>query len=43
MGRLPASFDFLLFSPEEVARWRNSMNHVVFHALQEGKVLYERT
>ena len=43
MGRLPASFDFLLFSPEEIARWRDSMNHVVCHALREGKVLYERT
>lgn len=43
MGRLPASFDFLLFSPGEIARWRDSVNHVVCHALREGKVLYERT
>lgn len=43
MGRLPASFDFLLFTPEEVAHWRDSLNHVIGRALREGRVLYERT
>ena len=43
MGRLPVSFDFLLFSPEEIAHWRDSVNHVISHALREGKVMYERT
>jgi hypothetical protein len=43
MGRLPASFDFLLFSPEEMTHWRDSVNHVICRALREGKVLYERT
>ncbi|MBF0154162.1 MAG: nucleotidyltransferase domain-containing protein [Magnetococcales bacterium] len=43
MGHLPASFDFLLFSPAEVTRWQNSVNHVVCRALREGKTLYERT
>ncbi|MBF0460685.1 MAG: nucleotidyltransferase domain-containing protein [Magnetococcales bacterium] len=42
MGHLPASFDFLLFSPEEVTHWRESVNHVVCCALREGKVVYER-
>lgn len=42
MGRLPASFDFLLFSPGEIARWQDSVNHVICRALREGKVLYER-
>lgn len=42
MGRLPASFDFLLFSPEEIVHWRDSVNHVICRALREGKVVYER-
>lgn len=36
------SKDVLLYSREEVARWRSSANHVVAHALREGKLLYER-
>lgn len=43
MGHLPASFDFLLFSPEEITHWRDSVNHVIGRAMREGKVLYERT
>ncbi|MBF0098250.1 MAG: nucleotidyltransferase domain-containing protein [Magnetococcales bacterium] len=42
MGRLPLSFDFLLFSPEEINRWEGNINHVIHRALQEGVVLYER-
>lgn len=42
MGHLPASFDFLLYSPDEVARWQKSLNHVIARALREGLVLYER-
>lgn len=34
--------DVLLFSPEELRRWRNATNHVIARALQEGVVLYER-
>ncbi|MBF0175156.1 MAG: nucleotidyltransferase domain-containing protein [Magnetococcales bacterium] len=36
------SKDILLYSRDEVARWRNSLNHVVGHALREGRSLYER-
>ncbi|MBF0164528.1 MAG: nucleotidyltransferase domain-containing protein [Magnetococcales bacterium] len=42
MGHLPASFDFLLYSPEEVEQWRNRVNHVICRAMKEGRVLYER-
>lgn len=42
MGHLPFSFDFLLFSPEEVNRWQSSVNHVICQAIRDGKVLYER-
>lgn len=34
--------DFLVYSPEEIERWKNAPNHVVAHALKEGKILYER-
>jgi predicted nucleotidyltransferase len=34
--------DILVFSREEVEKWRNSPNHIVSICLREGKVLYER-
>jgi predicted nucleotidyltransferase len=33
--------DFLVFTPEEIEKWKDAMNHVIAHALKEGKVLYE--
>ena len=39
--RLPA--DVLLYSREEVDRWRGSENHVISQALKEGRVLYARS
>ncbi len=35
--------DVLVFSRDEVERWRNSRNHVIARALREGKVLYARS
>ena len=35
--------DLLLFSREEVEKWRDTTNHIVRIALKEGKTLYERT
>jgi uncharacterized protein len=34
--------DILFFTPDEIEKWRHTMNHVVSEALREGKVLYER-
>ena len=34
--------DFLIYSPEEIAKWEGVETHVVHHAMKEGKVLYER-
>jgi predicted nucleotidyltransferase len=34
--------DILLFTPDEIEKWRDTTNHVVSEALREGKVLYER-
>lgn len=35
--------DILVYSTDEVDRWRDSKNHVIAHALREGKVLYARS
>ena len=37
-----APADILVYSHEDVAYWRDSLNHVLARALREGKVLYER-
>ena len=34
--------DILVYSHEDVAYWRDSLNHVLARALREGRVLYER-
>jgi predicted nucleotidyltransferase len=34
--------DLLLYSQEEVDRFKDSLNHVVAQALHHGKVVYER-
>ncbi|MFZ3207500.1 MAG: nucleotidyltransferase domain-containing protein [Geobacteraceae bacterium] len=33
--------DFLVFTQQEIEEWKNVRNHVVFHALQDGRTLYE--
>ena len=35
--------DILLFSTEEVERWRESPNHVVARALRQGRILHARS
>ena len=34
--------DVVLFTPEEVDRWKDTTNHIVSEAYKEGKLLYER-
>ena len=34
--------DILVFSREEVEKWKNSPNHIISICLKEGKSLYER-
>lgn len=43
LADLPIPQDILLYSADEVEKWRGARNHVVARALREGKVLYERT
>jgi predicted nucleotidyltransferase len=40
--RFAVPTDILLYSMEELERWRGSLNHVIGRALREGKILYER-
>ena len=35
--------DILVYSDDDLAYWRDSLNHVLARALREGKVLYEPT
>ncbi len=42
LAAFPLPKDILLYSREEVVHWRQSTNHIITHALQEGKSLYER-
>ncbi len=37
----PASFDIIVKTPDEYARWRSVVNHVVHFAETSGRVLYE--
>ena len=37
-----AVIDILVYSQEEYAYWRDSLNHIVGRASREGRVLYER-
>ena len=38
-----AEADVLVYSRDDVDRWRDSLNHVLARALREGRVLYERS
>jgi len=42
LADIPASFDIVVKSPEEFARWRGVVNNIVYFADKYGKVLYER-
>ncbi len=38
----PASFDIIVKTPDEYARRRSVVNHIVYFADKYGRVLYER-
>ena len=35
--------DIVVYSRDELERWRGSINHLLARTLREGKVLYERS
>ncbi|ASC69507.1 hypothetical protein XM38_004340 [Halomicronema hongdechloris C2206] len=43
LGRFGIPADVLMYSADEIAEWRHSRNHLISRALEEGKVLYERS
>lgn len=43
MGAIPLATDILVYTTEEVERLKSSVNHVVAHALREGRVLHARS
>lgn len=42
LPKLNVPVDILFFTPEEMNRWKNTTNHIIREALDEGDVLYER-
>jgi len=34
--------DILVFTKDEVEKWKDATNHIIAHSLREGKVLYDR-
>jgi uncharacterized protein len=37
----PCPIDILVYTPEEVAHWNGTVNHIVTEAMTTGKVMYE--
>ena len=42
LARFVVPKDILVYSLDEVERWRHARNHVVARALREGKVIYAK-
>lgn len=40
LAQFPVPKDILVYSRDEVEKWRNSRNHVIARALREGRILY---
>jgi uncharacterized protein len=40
---MPCSMDILVYTPEEVAYWKGTVNHIMTTAFETGSVLYERS
>ena len=39
----PCAMDILVYTPEEVARWNGTTNHIITEVLRDGKTVYERS
>jgi predicted nucleotidyltransferase len=42
LWRFPVPIDVLIFTPEEVDKWKDSTNHVIARSRREGMVVYDR-
>jgi predicted nucleotidyltransferase len=43
LARFRVPKDILIYSRDEIERWRHTKNHVIARAFKEGKLLYERS
>ena len=43
LSRFRIPKDILVYSHNEMDKWRHTRNHVIAHCLQDGKTLYERS
>lgn len=42
LSDVPGPKDLLVYSRDEVEKWRHTSNHLISRALREGEVLYEQ-
>ncbi|MFH0822918.1 MAG: nucleotidyltransferase domain-containing protein [Pseudomonadota bacterium] len=42
LWRFPVPIDLLLFTPEEIEKWKDALNHVIARSIREGRILYDR-
>ncbi len=42
LWKFPVPIDVLIFTPEEIDRWKDSTNHVIARSSREGRVVYDR-
>lgn len=38
----PCAMDIVVYTPEEVAMWNGTVNHIITDVLKTGRVVYER-
>ena len=38
----PAAVDLVLYTSEEVNRWKGAVNHLIHEAVENGRVVYDR-
>jgi predicted nucleotidyltransferase len=42
LWKFPVPIDVLIFTPEEMDKWKDSTNHVIARSCREGRVVYDR-
>jgi predicted nucleotidyltransferase len=43
LSRFRVPKDLLVYGPDEFAKWRSSLNHIIGRSLRDGRLLYERS
>lgn len=38
---MPCAMDILVYTPEEIARWNGTVNHIITEVFRSGKIVYE--